>query len=92
MAAAPYHICIGLIVCAGGAASAQEAAIDQAPSYTRDVRPILSKNCFACHGPDAEARKAKLRLDQPGKIQTSKLLTRITHLDPDEIMPRTLPD
>ncbi len=62
-------------------------ATEKAPSYTRDVRPILSKNCFACHGPDAAARKAKLRLDQPGKIQTSKLLGRITHLDPGEIMP-----
>jgi hypothetical protein len=87
LAAAPYHICIGLIACTGGAASAQDAVIDQAPSYTRDVRPILSKNCFACHGPDAAARKAKLRLDQPGKIPTSKLLSRITHLDPDEVMP-----
>ncbi|MEC8941223.1 MAG: c-type cytochrome domain-containing protein, partial [Verrucomicrobiota bacterium] len=32
-------------------------------SYNRDVRPILAENCFACHGPDKNARKAKLRLD-----------------------------
>ncbi len=78
------------------------AAADGKISYDRQIRPILSKNCFQCHGPDDEARKAKLRLDTtenvfadreghavivPGKADQSELLKRITHTDPDERMP-----
>src|SRR6266576_6489265 len=33
------------------------------PNYNRDVRPVLSENCFYCHGPDPNKRKGKLRLD-----------------------------
>jgi len=71
--------------------------------FNRDIRPILSDNCFACHGPDSAARKAKLRLDHrglalaggksgmPAVVPTdpgkSELIRRITSKDPEELMP-----
>ncbi len=69
-------------------------------SFARDVLPILSDHCFACHGPDAKARKAELRLDVkesalrtedpvivPGKSGDSELVRRVSSTDPDEQMP-----
>jgi len=66
--------------------------------FNRDIRPILSDNCFACHGHDASHRKAKLRLDVreaalakeafvPGKPEASELVKRLSLTDPDEVMP-----
>jgi hypothetical protein len=66
--------------------------------FDRDIRPILAEHCFACHGSDATARKAKLRLDQrdsavkkgaivPGKPDDSGLIQRICSDDPKELMP-----
>jgi hypothetical protein len=67
------------------------------PDFNRDVRPILSNHCFACHGPDEKAVKAGLRLDTregavesavvPGKPAESDLLKRVTATDPGEVMP-----
>ena len=70
-------------------------------SFARDVLPILSDRCFTCHGPDAAARKADLRLDDkdsvfghrdgspiivPGKPEQSELIHRIT-ASGDDVMP-----
>ncbi|MFO0797426.1 MAG: PSD1 and planctomycete cytochrome C domain-containing protein [Gemmataceae bacterium] len=82
-------------------AFAPGSALADAPpkvDFARDVLPILSDNCFACHGPDAKARKADLRLDTkddahasgsivPGKSGESELYKRITSADPTEVMP-----
>ena len=73
------------------------AAPQPAVDFSRDIRPILSDRCFACHGPDEQARKAKLRLDVraeaikkaivPGDAAKSPLFQRITSQDEDELMP-----
>ncbi len=64
--------------------------------FSRDVLPILSENCFRCHGPDEKARKAKLRLDDragilrvvtPGKSGASELIRRINAEAVDGRMP-----
>lgn len=55
--------------------------------YNREVRPVLSDHCFACHGPDAANRKAGLRLDQPGDWDREEFIRRILTTDPDEVMP-----
>lgn len=66
--------------------------------FNRDVRPILSDKCFACHGPDASHRKGKLRLDLrdaalqreafvPGQPGESELVARILSPHEDEVMP-----
>ncbi len=67
-------------------------------SFNHDIRPILAGNCFDCHGPDGDARKADLRLDSfagatadgaivPGKPGASEILKRLTASDPEERMP-----
>ncbi len=63
------------------------AVAEEAPPYGAAIRPILSDNCFRCHGPDAAERQADLRLDQPGFQDWPELLARITSQDPDEVMP-----
>ncbi|HEX4613499.1 MAG TPA: DUF1553 domain-containing protein, partial [Urbifossiella sp.] len=76
------------------AATCQPAPVD----FGREVLPILSDACFNCHGPDAKARKARLRLDDkdspfdrgvivPGKAAESELIARLNEADPDRVMP-----
>ena len=59
-------------------------------SFNRDIRPILSDNCFYCHGPDKNNRKGDLRLDvreELIKLGTQTLIERITTTDADDLMP-----
>lgn len=66
--------------------------------YNKDIRPILSENCFACHGPDSAARKADLRLDKredaikfgaivAGSAEKSPIIERIYSTEKDKVMP-----
>jgi hypothetical protein len=76
-----------------GVAAAAESKI----SFTRQIKPILSGKCFACHGPDEKERKAELRLDvrdeavasviKPGDGGRSEMVVRITTSDADTRMP-----
>ncbi len=78
-------------------------AADHASDFATQVRPILSKHCFSCHGPDDKARKGKLRLDQresaigkgksgeiaiaPGQPAASEVVKRIFTSDEVDLMP-----
>ncbi len=66
--------------------------------FNRDIRPVLTDKCFACHGPDAQTVEADLRLDlrevavdhgaiMPGDADESELMRRILAEDEGEIMP-----
>ncbi len=83
-------------------ALAPASALPEKVEFNRHVRPILSDACFACHGPDKNARKADLRLDVredavavrdgrraivPGDPGASELMRRLVTADADEVMP-----
>ena len=86
------------LVIAGFCAAPVAWAVD----YSRDIKPILSENCFSCHGFDEKSRKGKLRLDlaesayaernglfriKPGDLANSEVWARIISTDPEEVMP-----
>lgn len=90
----------GALVAAGFAGPAVAA---KPPDFNREIRPLLSRNCFACHGPDEHERQGGLRLDDrdaaiselesgstaivPGKPAESEVVARIRSADPDLVMP-----
>jgi mono/diheme cytochrome c family protein len=96
------HQALLLAVASAGFGPRPASAAD-AVDFQRDVRPVLADTCFKCHGPDAGARKAKLRLDVraealkggrsrqpaivPGKPEASELVRRLESTDETEMMP-----
>jgi hypothetical protein len=83
-------------------ALAWSSLADAKVSFNREIRPILSEQCFSCHGFDAKHRKADLRLDTregavadndgvraiiPGDPAKSELWKRLLSQDPEEVMP-----
>ena len=97
-------ICLALILVseAGSLRAADNGSLPDVVEFNRDIRSILSDNCFFCHGPDKNKRKADLRLDtqaglhgqdgEPGTVvagkpSDSELFRRITSSDPEQKMP-----
>ncbi len=88
---------LGCLLLASNAFARTSEAPPRTVQFNRDVRPLLSDRCYACHGPDKNARKGKLRLDlreeaikkavTPGDVAGSLLIQHITSKDPDEVMP-----
>ncbi|HEX4131728.1 MAG TPA: DUF1553 domain-containing protein [Pirellulales bacterium] len=94
--------CLAVLVVIGACLPTNVAWAARPLDFNRDIGPILSENCFACHGFDEKARQAELRLDLaesatadragtaaivPGSAEKSEAWRRITSSDPDEQMP-----
>lgn len=90
-------------LCSSTLFAAPDGDPTDAINFNRDIRPILSNNCFRCHGPDAETRESGLRLDRPesatseldsgdtaivpGDLEASQLVARLRTDDEDLRMP-----
>jgi hypothetical protein len=99
----PAHVFMAWLLLQPAGTFAQSARGKPTVDFNRDIRPILSENCYTCHGPDAGRRKAGLRLDRedgaiaqlksgdfaivPGKPEKSELAARITAENEDDRMP-----
>ena len=92
--------CLAVMATVTAAGARAQDQANRAPvSFTRDVLPILSNNCFACHGPDEKQRKTKFHFDtrdgafakrgviEPGNAADSLLIEMVTHPDPKQRMP-----
>ena len=93
--------CLAMLVPPSASAEHHETAQVNI-NYNLDIRPILSNNCYACHGPDAKSRQANLRIDTkagafsepsgypvivPGKPEESELHLRVISNDDNYRMP-----
>jgi hypothetical protein len=98
----PFRLLLAVLPAALGVAPAGRAAAPGPVSFNRDIRPILSENCFQCHGQDLAHREGKLRLDEresavrdrgsyaaivPGKPEDSDMILRLLSTDEEERMP-----
>jgi mono/diheme cytochrome c family protein len=97
-------LAVALLATAGCHKSQSAQPTAQHLDFNQDVQPILASNCFSCHGPDPEMRKAGLRLDLeesafkkrpghpdaivPGHPEQSELVKRIESRDPHHLMPQ----
>ena len=94
--------CAGCLVLVSLLATSFTVRAAEPVDFGRQILPILSDNCFKCHGPDEANRQTELRLDQeesakrpvdgkaaivPGKSHASELFRRISSSDPDQRMP-----
>jgi hypothetical protein len=88
----------GVVLCLLALGCASSLRGEEPVSFNRDIRPILSDNCFSCHGQDANKRQADLRLDVrqaaldfgaivPSDAAGSTLIERVNATDPDMVMP-----
>ena len=85
------HLTVCITIVCGGILRADDPAF-----FSREVLPILSENCFSCHGPDEANRKSDLRLDSRdgalqalvvGEPESSELIARVISNDDDALMP-----
>ncbi len=97
-----FRAVVGFLVSVVTISSAAAQTLPSKIEFNRDIRPILSDHCFACHGPDAKHREADLRVDTQegllgadgnsgavaaGNVEHSVLFSRVTSEDTEELMP-----